>query len=302
MDRKKLKGGILVGAGAACYGLLATFVRLAYNENYTLADVTVSQFTWGIAGLLIINLLFVRKGQNRKKTTVGTSKNPVAGLLLFGTSLGLTSTFYYISVQYIPVSLAIVMLMQTVWLGVVVEAIFFRQRPSVFKIIAVLLILVGTVLSTDVINSNATLDVRGIFWGFLAAASYTVTVFTNNRIGLELHPFRRTLWMLCGGFVVVLIVSSTAIADGLHWSIFTNYGILLALFGTILPPILFNLGMPLTGMGLGAVLSALEIPVSVLMAHFFLHEKVNLLQWSGIALIILMVILINLPAKKEEAG
>jgi hypothetical protein len=36
-------------------------------------------------------------------------------LMLAGTSLGGTSLFYYIAVQYINVSIAIVLLMQSVW-------------------------------------------------------------------------------------------------------------------------------------------------------------------------------------------
>jgi hypothetical protein len=34
-----LKGVILVGLGAASYGMLATFVKLAYNQGYTTAEV-----------------------------------------------------------------------------------------------------------------------------------------------------------------------------------------------------------------------------------------------------------------------
>lgn len=296
MKSQLIKGGLLVGAGAACYGLLATFVRLAYNDGYRLADVTMSQFMWGILGLILLNL-FTSKKKTEKQ--VSTSKgNPYFKLMITGTSLGMTSTFYYMSVQYIPVSLAIVMLMQTVWLGVVVEMILYRQKPSLRKIIAVVFILLGTILSTNVMETNATVDWRGIAWGFLAALSYTFTVFANNKVGTEFHPFKRTLWMLLGGFVIVLIASYQTILTGLKWDIFLSYGLILALFGTILPPILFNYGMPLTGMGLGAILSAIEIPVSVLMAFFILNEQINPIQWIGILLILIMVIYINIPQKK----
>ena len=50
-----LKGVFLVALGATSYGMLATFVKLAYNENFTTAEVTSSQFILGIVGLLIIN-------------------------------------------------------------------------------------------------------------------------------------------------------------------------------------------------------------------------------------------------------
>lgn len=69
---------------------------------------------------------------------------------------------------------------------------------------------------------------------------------------------------------------------------------MLALFGTILPPILLNKGFPLTGVGLGSIVSALELPVSVTFAFFLLNEKVLFLQWIGILIILFAVLLINL--------
>ncbi len=78
-----------------------------------------------------------------------------------------------------------------------------------------------------------------------------------------------------------------------------KWGIILALFGTIIPPLLFNAGFPLTGIGLGSIVSALELPVSVLMAYFLLNEKVILLQWIGIVLIILAIVIMNVNFKKK---
>jgi drug/metabolite transporter (DMT)-like permease len=49
--------------------------------------------------------------------------------MLAGTSLGCTSLFYYIAVQYINVSIAIVLLMQSVWFSVVVESFLTKNYP-----------------------------------------------------------------------------------------------------------------------------------------------------------------------------
>jgi drug/metabolite transporter (DMT)-like permease len=73
-----------------------------------------------------------------------------------------------------------------------------------------------------------------------------------------------------------------------------KWGIVLSLFGTIIPPMLMNAGFPLTGIGLGSIVSALELPVSVLMAYFLLHEQVVFIQWIGIVLIVLAIVLMNL--------
>lgn len=293
MQNKILKGSLLVAAGAASYGLLATFVKLAYQEGYSLAEVTISQFVLGIVGLLILNTFIPTK---RASTS---SPKSVAKLCIAGTSLGATSLFYYLSVQFIPVSVGIVLLMQTVWMGVVLEMLILKKFPSLLKSISVIVILMGTVLATNMLFDAKSIQWIGIFWGLMAALSYTISVFTTNKIGLEMHPLRRTLFMLIGGFVVVGIVAIPSLVHKCDLSIFWSWGILLALFGTILPPILFSVGMPITGLGLGAILSAVEIPVSVLMAFFLLDERIGIFQWFGIILILVTVIWMNIPRTKK---
>ena len=92
---------------------------------------------------------------------------------------------------------------------------------------------------------------------------------------------------------------NTAHIRPFDYSIFWTYGFILALFGTVIPPILFNLGFPNAGLGLGSIISSLELPVSVTMAFMLLGEKVLLIQWGGIVLILMAIVLMNLPSKNE---
>ena len=296
-NNKVLKGVILVGLGATSYGMLATFVKMAYDENFTTAEVTSSQFIYGIIGLLIINAF----QKIKSKTPIQkASKKNITQLMIAGTSTGLTSLFYYLAVKYIPVSIGIVLLMQTVWMGVLLEMFLEKKLPSKIKITAVFIVLVGTFLATNLINNKVTLDWRGIVWGLLAAASFTTTMFTANRVATEISSAQRSLYMLLGGAVIVFtfgIVTQTTI---FNMDIFLKWGIILALFGTIIPPMLLNAGFPLTGIGLGSIVAALELPVSVLMAYFLLNEKVVLIQWIGIILIISAVVIMNLNINSNK--
>ena len=197
-----LKGVFLVGLGATSYGMLATFVKLAYQENFTTAEVTIAQFVLGIIGVLIINSFQRIKNNN---TAVKATKKNIFQLMLAGTSLGMTSVFYYLCVRYIDVSIAIVLLMQTVWMGVLLEMILDKKLPSIQKVVAVIIVLIGTVLATNLLKNEIELDWRGLFWGILAAASFTTTMFTANRVALGISSAQRSLYMLLGGAVIVLI-------------------------------------------------------------------------------------------------
>ncbi|GAA4162558.1 DMT family transporter [Chryseobacterium ginsenosidimutans] len=319
MEKKNiLKGVLFVGIGASIYGMLATFVKLAYQEGYTTSEVTTSQFILGLVGLLILN--FIQTITSKKELASPTSKE-VRNLMIAGTSLGCTSLFYYIAVQYINVSIAIVLLMQSVWFSVVVESFLTKKLPNVRKIIAVIIVLIGTILATNLINTEIKLDFKGIFWGLLAASSYTLTMFTSNTLATHLPVFRKSIIMLCGGSLVIFVFLFFAQIGPLHfdglksiylnftentehihsfrYSILWKYGFVLALFGTVIPPVLFNIGFPNAGLGLGSIVSSLELPVSVTMAFVLLGEKVIAVQWLGIVLILFAIVLMNLPSQKE---
>lgn len=288
---KVLKGVVLVGLGATSYGMLATFVRLAYDEGFTTAEVTTSQFVYGILGILLINTF-----QKTKKgaTVLKATKKNIFQLMLAGTSLGMTSVFYYLAVKYIPVSIAIILLMQTVWMGVLLEMILEKKVPSIQKIVSVIIVLIGTFLATNIFKNDVQLDWHGILWGMLAAASFTTTMFTANRVAIGISSAQRSLFMLLGGAVIVFSFALATQNTPFNFEIFMKWGIVLSLFGTIIPPMLMNAGFPLTGIGLGSIVSALELPVSVLMAYFLLHEEVAFVQWIGITLIVLAIVLMNL--------
>lgn len=313
-----IKGVIFVGLGAAMYGMLATFVKLAYNDGYTTAEVTSSQFTIGLVILFLINRFRKSGIKNRPSVLLKTDKRK---LIFAGTSYGFTSLFYYLSVQYINVSIAIVLLMQSVWLSVVLEAFLNKEYPNIRKITATLIVLGGTLMATNTINAEINLDVRGILWGMAAAVSYTVTMFTANKIANYTAPTIKSFYMLIGGAIIIysfLFISQIgpsyieAINDlysGLsgkpveirpyNWRIFYSYGLFLALFGTVLPPIFLNKGFPDAGLGVGSIVSSIELPVSVTMALVLLNEQVIMVQWLGIALILGAIVLMNVVVKRK---
>jgi len=58
--------------------------------------------------------------------------------------------------------------------------------------------------------------------------------------------------------------------------------------------------MPKTGVSLGSILSAVELPVAVCLSFFVLHEPVSILQWVGVLLILFFVVLINSIKKNSN--
>jgi drug/metabolite transporter (DMT)-like permease len=295
MKNKILKGSIFIALGASSYGMLGTFVKLAYHDGFSTAEVTLSQFGLGFIGLFVLTL-FRKRGTVPATKTSGSKS--ISKLIVAGTSLGLTSIFYYLAVQYITVSVGIVLLMQTVWMGVILEMILHKKAPGLRKIVSVFIILAGTVLATSLFKQSVSINWTGFGWGMMAALSYTATMYSSNHLELHFPPLKRSLYMILGGLIIICLIFHASLNLNFSYRIFLHWGLLLSLFGTILPPLLFTRGMPLIGMGLGAIIASVEIPVSVLMAHILLKEPVSFLQWVGVTLILFAVVLMNTKQPK----
>lgn len=290
MMNEKLKGGLYVALGASSYAMLTTCVKMAYREGFSTAEITLSQYILGALGLLFLNLL-------GRKAPI-TNRTPLRGKTIFkliaaGSSLGLTSAFLYSAVKYVSVSVGIVLLMQTVWMGVIVEMVIYKRPPGTRKIVAILIILTGTALATTLYRQTVQINWIGFGWGILAAMSYTATMYSSNHVAVDFPPLMRSLYMIIGGLIVIIVIFHAHITCDFSFRIFLGWGIILSLFGTILPPILFTRGMPLIGMGLGAIIASVEIPVSVSIAFVLIDERVSAIQWMGVILILLAVILMN---------
>ncbi|TWP22940.1 EamA/RhaT family transporter [Apibacter muscae] len=291
MNLSYLKSLLYVCLAASSYGLVATFVRLAYNHGYTTGEVVISQMLIGLISLIFIHKIIYRKEQIKHST------KDKYKLIICGTSFGLTSTFYYLAVHYkIPVSICIVLLMQAVWMGAFIDFIVNKKKPSLIEIISIFLILIGTVLATNLINDNQVkLNPIGLSFGILAAISYTCSMYSSNKIGTQMSPILRSVYLFMGSTILVSLIWGKSILQGtFNFTIFYQWGIICALFGAILPTILFTKGMPVVGIGIGSILASLELPISVLMAKFILNENVYFLQWIGIVLILISIVLLNL--------
>ena len=287
-----LRGILYVAIGACSYGVLATFVKFANNAGHGTAGLAFSQYLFGAIILTVLSFVFSKKTDSKKVQV--SSKSPKLKLVLFGAFLGLTSSFYYLSIQYVPVSVGIILLMQTIWMGVALEFFIARHLVNKTKVLGAAIAIVGTLLAAKVFETDINLDIRGIGFGLLAAMSFTGVMYATSRISLELSNLIRTKYLVIGGLLAIVVFWNFQILEEFSWFLFIKWGSFLGVFGTIIPPILFNKGFPQVGTGLGSIVSALEIPVSVFSAYLVLGEHISELQWLGIVIILFAVVVINI--------
>lgn len=294
----KLFGALAVFIGAISFGILSTFVKKAYSQGFSLQEVTGIQALLGMFflwALVLITYIF-----SNKRFSSHTRKTSKWLILACGLTTGSVSILYYKSVQLVPASLAIVLLMQYLWIGLLVERVFFKSRPSKKQLLAAGAILGSTLLATGIFQSEwRNFDIIGILYGLLAATAYSLFLIVNGRVGNDYPPVLKSAFMITGAFIWIAILMQpfTLFQSPIFTSILP-YGLLLSVFGTVLPPLLFAYGIPKTGVPLASILSAAELPVAVCMSYFVLQEEVRFLQWIGVLLIVLIIIWNNTSRRR----
>jgi drug/metabolite transporter (DMT)-like permease len=284
---------LLVFLGACSYGVLSTFVKLAYDRGFDVGEVTGSQMFLGFVMTWLPALFFLRS-----KTT------PSQWLLLLGVGLtiGSTGLLYYSALQYIPASIAIVLLFQFTWMGVLFEAITTRKRPTAATWFSLVLLLIGTILAGGIAESGgAVLTGTGVVLGLLSALSYTLFIVFSGKAAVEVNPWLRSAIMSTGSLILTMMIyPPTFLANGSLFNGLFLYGFLLAFFGVLIPTACFNIGVPRIGAGMASILGAAELPTAVLSSSLILQESVSLLQWLGVVIILLGIVLPEWVRHREK--
>ncbi|MEE4565005.1 DMT family transporter [Paenibacillus polymyxa] len=298
-----MKGYIYVILGAICYGLLSTFVKLAYKDGYIVNDVVGIQLLLG--SILLWGGVLVTKGtkSTKQKKFVTPGKREIMLLVTIGATTGLTGMFYYLSLQYISASLAIVLLFQFTWIGVLLEAIFNRRIPEKGKLLSIIPLLIGTISATNIYSTGiSAVHWLGFLYGLLAALSYSIFMIVSGRVAVQANPMMKTAFMTTGGLIVCsIILPPTFLTDGkLLLQLAVQYGFVLAFVGPFLSTLLFSKGVPLVGSGIASILGAMELPTALLMSVFVLNEHIGVPQYVGIVLILIGISLPKLLKKSKK--
>lgn len=278
---------LLVFFGGCCYGILSTFVKLAYSAGFTVTEVTGGQYFFGTV-LTWIVVLFTKKNKLTVKQT--------STLLLSGIPFGLTGIFYYQSLQTLNASLAIIFLFQFVWIGTLLEWLFQKKRPTKRKLISITILLIGSILVANILfQERLALSWQGTIWGLCAALTFSTFIFLSSFVEKETPPILKSALLSTGAVIIVFIIfPPTFLFDFNVLARLIPYGLVLSVFGIFLPPLLFSIGMPHVGSGLGTILTASELPMAVSMSSLVLAEHVSWLQWIGVLIILVGIVNSNI--------
>ncbi|MEC0184672.1 DMT family transporter [Paenibacillus peoriae] len=284
---------LIIFLGGCCYGILSTFVKLAYSAGFSAPEVTGAQYFFG-AVLSWIFVMFTKKKRLAFKQ--------VMKILMSGIPFGLTGMLYYKSLQTLNASLAIVLLFQFVWIGALYEWVFQKRKPTGGKLLSIVILLFGSILAANILSQgDISLSWQGIIWGLLAAITFALFVFLSGSVEKDTPPILKSSLLSTGAVITVFVAFPPTFLMNLDvLTELSPYGLVLGVFGVVLPPLLYSIGMPHVGSGMGTIMTASELPMAVIMSSLVLGEHVGWVQWIGVLIILSGIAFSNLRRRKPE--
>ena len=123
---------LMIVFAASCYGILSTIIKLAIQDGFTASEAVTSQY---FTGFVLAALIYILVNRSIPKFSGGIT------LLLAGLFTATTGTVYGQAVTYMPASIAVVMLFQFTWIGMLIDCIARRRLPIRIEVISLVLLI-----------------------------------------------------------------------------------------------------------------------------------------------------------------
>ncbi len=177
---------------------------------------------------------------------------------------------------------------------VLLELVFWRERPSRMDMLKVGLICVGLVLvaPTFDLNNDAT---NGLIWAVVSGFCFAAVSVGNRLTSRDLHPVQVACWqnMVILGCLLPFTAGSFAAIEPLDWL----WLALLGLFCTGLAHGLFVASLSVLKARVASLFFALEPVYGILFAWYLFGEEPTLRMILGGLLIISALALVSRPPK-----
>lgn len=271
------------------YGTMSSFVKLAYSRGFNAAELS---FWQAFVAALLLSLCTIlsreHKGRNMRR-------KDVLMLMCTGCAIGMTNYLYYKSVQFIPASLAIVLLMQFTWLSLLIDCLIFGRKSSKTEIATIAFLLVGTIMASGVMEiSEWEFSVVGTILALGSSLTYAIYIVANGRICKDICWQAKSATIMTGSSLCIFLINAPVVFSCNYLgSEFACWIMLLAIIGTTIPTALFAAGISKIGAGLSSILMTIELPIAVLCAHFILGEHISVLRVAGVAVMLASICAMN---------
>ncbi len=289
----------MILTAAALWGGIGLFVRLLEKTGLDAMQIVAVRSFWAAAVMTAV--LAVR---DRTKLRIRLRDC----WMFFGTgilSLALFNYCYFTAMRLTSLSVAAVLLYTAPVFVVLLSAVFFRERLTGRKLLALAMTVGGCVLVTGVLRAgSAAIRPFGILMGIGSGVGYALySIFSRvalRRYSSETVTVYTFLFAAAGTLPFARL--DTAATALFRWDT-TLGGIGIGVICCVLPYLLYTRGLTVIENGRASMIASLEPVVATLISVLVFGEPLGWMQLTGMLLIAAAILLLNRaehPDRKEK--
>ncbi|MEF9934060.1 MAG: DMT family transporter [Clostridium sp.] len=291
----KLKGILIAALSSIIFGSSGLIQRPLYLENVNPLNVLTCAYFVGSITLFIY--ILAKKG----KASLALPKKSILSLIvhsIFGTMAVTIS--YAFSVKYLDVSISTMLLYTYPVLISIYSIVVLKEYVSKIKILSIVGTLFGSMLVLNIFSGSKAISTIGLIIGIFSAFAYAfLSIYGDKMLKFNIEPivivFYNNVITLCG----LLIINN---------QIFSNINdltpkvvisaALLSILCQIIPMSLLYIAIGMIGPVLTSIVTTVEIPAAAILSFLVLNEQLSLVQWTGIIIVLLCLILLKMEKPK----
>jgi drug/metabolite transporter (DMT)-like permease len=309
-----LRGYFYIGSAAFLWGVSATLGRAAFTGHLLpggaslsaalgkIDPLILSQSRATLSLVVLLPVLLARRGASALRVP---ARDLLQFFLLGVLGVAVSNYFYYVAIQRTNVATAIILQYTApVWVLLYTVA-RGAQRPSLRRIAAVGLAVLGCALAVGFVGSGGfRMDKIGVAAALLAACSFAFYNVGGHKVLARYDRWKVLFWVLAGTSAFWMFVNPPWKIVAAHYNRQQwEFMLVFSLVSVLGPFSCYFAGLQHLEPTRAIVASCLEPVFSIVLAALVLGELVRSMQTVGIILVLVAIVLIQLPepaARSEE--
>jgi len=249
-----------------------------------------------ISFLVLLPILLIRRGT---RELVLPRRDLLYTFVLGTLGVAASNYFYYLAIQKTNVATAIILQYTApVWVLLYMVA-RGRQKPSLQRVSAVGLALVGIVLAVGIFAAGGwRIDPLGLVAAMLASFSFAFYNIGGHSILARYDRWKVLLYTLASAVAFWILLNQPWKIAAVHYnSAQWLFLLVFAITSVLLPFAFYFSGLQHLDATRAIVASCLEPVFSIVIAAVFLGELMGPLQALGIVLVLAAIVLVQMPEK-----
>lgn len=281
------KGALLIILAGTCWGVISIFIN--YLSAAGLGEMQIS-FLRQFFAVLVFALIILARDRSKFRMPL----KDLGLIVLVGFINGVLFNFlYFYTIIHSRASIAVVLLYTSPVFVIILARLFFGEKITRNKGIALVLTVVGCVFVTGVLGEGYVPPPAAILTGVLTGLAYALNNILTSAAVKKNDPLTVTMYTLLFSFLFLIPFSKPGSLAALCRAnpMILPVAFLMCLVTAVLAQYFFSVGLGLIESGKAAIYGATEPIVGSLVGILIFHEESNLMKIAGIVMVIAAIVL-----------